>query len=494
MLALTGCGDDGAPAGDAGFDAGVDGGADSDAGIDGGEPPGLEQLRYTPEGCGFEVATPEVRSAARGPEAPGGDDFGGAPTPDHVHVGFAGAAATGFNVNWRTDTETLASQILFGEDEAAVTGADGAAAGVMVANGHTMLLDVVIEDILEPDGLLRLHEVHVCGLIPSTRYFYKVGGPGHWSEIYSVATAPAGGTTEPWSFVIAGDSRNNIDNNWPIAMREVHALAPDLQVFSGDAVGLGLLQPDWDMFFESTVDDFAIQDLMGAVPFMPSNGNHESLSTNFVAQFAMPQEVSADERAEGEEWYSFDFGNAHFVVLNDTVVNESVLAGSEAAWLRADLAAVDRSVTPWVFAVHHRPLYTCSTHDPREDLRQAWQPIYDEFEVDIVFNGHNHLYERTKPIRGLDAGQAILAEETEDHLPVYAEPGAGSGAPSGTLYMVSGAVGAPLYGTGEGCDERALATSVPNFAHFEVEGRSMHVTVYNPLEPSTPIESFTLAK
>ena len=45
--------------------------------------------------------------------------------------------------------------------------------------------------------------------------------------------------------------------------------------------------------------------------------------------------------------------------------------------------------------MHHRNLYTCmSSHSPSGQLRTAWQPIYDEFAVDVVFQGHNHVYER----------------------------------------------------------------------------------------------------
>lgn len=475
-------------------DAGAptDGGGDE---TDGGTMDTVEQLRYTPDGCEYEVATPQVRQARRGPESPTDADFGAEPFADHVHVGIGGDAATSFNVNWRSDEETLASMILYGTDEAAVGAADGAEAGVLMANGHYMYFDAVIEDILNPDGRVRVHEAHVCGLEAGTTYYYKVGGPGHWSQVFDTSTAPTQGTTEPWSFVASGDSRNNVDNAWPIAMRRVYEHGADLQVFSGDAVFLGALQPNWDEFFEAHVDDFTIQDLLSRVPLMVSNGNHDALSINYVTQFALPQEESERERGQGEEWYSFDYGNAHFVVLNDTVIDESVIGGSQAQWLRRDLAAVDRNATPWVFAVHHQPFYTCfSNHAPKASLRTAWQPIFDEFEVDIVFTGHNHVYERSRPIRGLQGGEGIVASAGGFGVPVYGSPGSGSGAPSGTIYLVSAGVGAPLYGVSDECATTETASAVPNYTLVEIEDRELHLTVYNPNDETRPIDEITLSK
>ena len=447
----------------------------------------LQQLRYTPDGCDFEVATAQIREAQRGPSEPSEADFGSDPAPDHIHVGISGPAHEGFNVNWRTDEDTHASMILYGTDEAAVTAADAAAGDVLAANGHELLYETVTTDILNPEGI-RLHEVHVCGLNAGTTYYYKVGGPGHWSDVYDTATAPTPGSTEPWSFVASGDSRNNVDNIWPTSMRQVLESGADLQVFSGDAVFLGTVQPYWDEFFEAHVDDFTIQDLFARVPFMPSNGNHDALSVNYVAQFAVPQEESTNERAQGEEWYSFDYANAHFVVLNDTVIDATSI-NEQARWLRSDLEGVDRDVTPWIFAAHHQPFYTClSNHPPEETLRAAWQPVFDEFEVDIVLTGHNHVYERSKPIR-----DDTVASAGGFGVPTYASIGSGSGTPSGTIYLVSAGVGAPLYGVSDECSTTEIAAGVTNYTLIEIEDRQLHLTAYDPATGAV-IDEITLSK
>lgn len=462
-----------------------------DAGVedDGGRPrdattaPMLRVLTYTPDGCDYTVSTPEVRD----PEMGSDEDAVG--TPDHVHASFAGASATTFAINWRSDRETRTTFLLYGTDEAAVAAADGPGAGVSQQRGHTFEMASALDRV----GT-RIHEAHVCGLTPSTTYYYKVGGPGGWSEVYDYATAPEIGATERWSFGVTGDSRNNRDNAWPLSQQRLLNQGIDLQVFSGDAVFIGAIQSDWEAFFQASSDGFTISDLHARVPFMPANGNHDGLAVNYLAQFALPQELSPGERGQGEEWYSFDYANAHFVVLNDSVLDASVFAGAQGRWLREDLEAVDRTRTPWVFAIHHRPFYTCeSNHRPDLDLRAAWQPIFDQFEVDIVFNGHNHVYERSTPIRGLEGGTPIIAMSGERGVPIAATPGTGSGRPSGTLYIVAAGVGAPLYNVSTACPFTQDARAETNYGVVDIEGREISITIRNVLT-NVVIDEFSYSK
>ena len=461
-------------------------------GVDVGEVdagPTLESFSYTPEGCSYTVATPEVI-------APGmsGTTFGEDPTPHHIHAGWAGETSTTFNVIWETDAETDVTQILYGTDEGMVSAADGASGDVTLVEGHTFSYPTATLSIVDLDDIVRVHEVHTCGLTPSTTYYYKVGGPGNWSEVYDIATGPTVGSTEPWTFAATGDSRNNRDNAWPIAQKRIFDRAVDMQIFTGDAVFLGTLQTNWDDWFEAEEDGHSITDTIARIPIMMSNGNHDALATNYVAQFALPQNQTDGERAQGEEWYSFDYANAHFVVLNDSVADESVIGGAEAEWMRADLMAVDRDVTPWVFVVHHRPTYTClSTHSPATGIRGAWQPIYDEFEVDMSFTGHNHVYERTNPIRGLEGGQGQVAPAGPNGIPVIMGAGSGSGQPSGTIYVVTAGVGAPLYGVSDECPETNIAESVQPYVTVEINDRTITYTAYNAINDQV-IDELTWTK
>jgi len=419
----------------------------------------MRKVTYTPEGCGYEVISPQVRRAAL--HAP---TVGATPTPDHVHVSFSGPAATTFAVNWRTQgSDTLAAQVLYGTDEAAVTAADGPTADVLVQSGHSMNYDA--------GNGFRVHEVHVCGLAASTRYFYKVGGTGAWSGVFDVSTSPTIGTAEVWRFGVTGDSRNE-----PAIFAETQARlqaeSVDMQIFSGDAVVLGPNQGEWDAFFEASSGGISVQDVLARIPFMVANGNHDGLAVNYLAQFALPQQVTAGERGDGEEWYSFDYGNAHFIVLNDTSTND-LISNQQRDWLRADLTAVDRTVTPWVFAMHHKPMYTSATaHAPDVSLRASWQPVYDDFGVDFVFNGHNHNYERSLPIRGFASGTSNGQVQPSD---TNGTPRAANG----TVYVVAAGAGAPLYGVNAASTGYTVfAESTRNYVVVEIEGKTMRYKAY----------------
>ncbi|NOY94216.1 MAG: hypothetical protein GXP55_23815, partial [Deltaproteobacteria bacterium] len=470
-LALSACGDDSAR------DAGVDAPADAsradtgrrDTGTRDAGRHGATTLRYTPEGCDYEVSASDVDATARGE-----DVFGAESTPDHVHLSWASASESSFAVNWHTGNGTLASGLVYGTGHDAAASADAAAADVTLRNGHYL---VIPPGALGGGGQSTIHEVHVCGLTPDTTYYYKVGGPGHWSRVFDTATAPAKGSRAPFSFALSGDSRNNEENAWPIGQHHVLDRGVDFEVFTGDAVFLGSYQPDWDNFFSLTDGDFNVEDLFASTPLMVVNGNHENLAVNYFAQFAFPDEVSAGEEAQGEEWYSFDYANAHFIMLNDTVISDRTIS-DEATWLRTDLEAAKADPDiDWIFASHHRPVYTCgSTHGPAGDLRDAWQPLLDEFEVDMVLNGHNHMYHRSRPIRGLSGTEGVLAAETSDHAPVIT-----AGVPSGTVYVISGGAGAPLYGAASDCAFTAKAMSLRTYSIIEIDGRSLSLSTYSTM-------------
>jgi hypothetical protein len=130
---------------------------------------------------------------------------------------------------------------------------------------------------------------------------------------------------------------------------------------------------------------------------MTVHGNHEEMATAYFALFAMPGQ---------EDVYSFDYGNVHFVVLNDSPPDAGELTGFESSFLQSDLAAALARPTPptWIITSHHRPMFDS---DPQEGsnltVRAAWHGIMQQYHVDLDTNGHAHHYESTTPI-GADGG------------------------------------------------------------------------------------------
>jgi hypothetical protein len=125
---------------------------------------------------------------------------------------------------------------------------------------------------------------------------------------------------------------------------------------------------------------------------------------------------------DGETYYSFDWGNAHFVALD---TNQSYGAGSaQYDWLIADLQAATR---PWQFVFFHHPAYSSGTHGSTPDVQAHLVPVFETYGVDVVFNGHDHHYERTCPVLG---GACTTPQD------------------GGVVYYVTGGGGAPLYPVG----------------------------------------------
>jgi Flp pilus assembly protein TadD len=125
-------------------------------------------------------------------------------------------------------------------------------------------------------------------------------------------------------------------------------------------------------------------------------GNHEKGAQLFLDYFSLPG---------NERWYSFDFGNSHFVVLESDLARLAA-GGEQLAWLERDLAA---STATWKFVNLHHPLFSAS-RDYHESARlrrkSLLHPIFERHRVDMVFCGHDHVYERTRPI-GSPGGPAV---------------------------------------------------------------------------------------
>jgi hypothetical protein len=152
--------------------------------------------------------------------------------------------------------------------------------------------------------------------------------------------------------------------------------------------------------------------LKGTNLCMPMSPNLANRSRNFTAyqnRFRMP---GAETGGVGNMWYSFDYGLVHFVSFdardlsggetrpkeNETYVTDSGPFGTvgnysdtktyeQYQWLAKDLASVDRTKTPWVLAMTHRPMYSSQTSSYQKYLRNAFEALLLENEVDAYLSG-----------------------------------------------------------------------------------------------------------
>jgi hypothetical protein len=344
-----------------------------------------------PAPCNYSVKT---HDGASRPEA-GEPFFGPNATPRLVHLNVAHDPSTGMAVLWRTaDNTTLSTEVQYG------TGGKTD----QTAEGFTFVYDIAVGD------PVRMHETHLCGLQPDTEYSYRVGGGDTWSPVFTFRTAPTAPDTEV-AFLVIGDTRDGYDV-WGQSLQTALSLTrPDFVLFSGDATTLGPIQDEWEAWFS------AVDPQLASLPMIVAHGNHDVNSVNFFSQFALPGD---------EQNFSVEIGAVHLTVANDTPMNPADLQGTNAQLLDENL----RTSAPWSILLHHKPMFSASAGPHPQDVvtvRNAWQSIVDSHRVDLVLNGHDHDYERSKPIRGTSVGTSNA---------------------DGTVYMVVGSAGAPLYDKG----------------------------------------------
>lgn len=268
----------------------------------------------------------------------------------------------------------------------------------------------------------------LTGLTPNAAYCYEVVEDGEvLARGLSLKTAWSGGDRAV-RILAFGDSGDFSPEQ--MALRDqMQTRRYDVFMHLGDmAYGSGTF-----VEFEERV--FGVyRDLMHQVPSYPVPGNHEYktdigqpyLDVYYLWEMALRE-------ADQERYYSFDYGDVHFVSLDsntETLLPAALDTKNEQDddmldWLTADLAASDK---PWKIAFFHHPPYTSSERDPNVLVRNGLLPILESGGIDLVLCGHDHHYERTQAIRN---GEPMLHEEGGIYYFVVGSGGAGLRAATG---------------------------------------------------------------
>jgi hypothetical protein len=223
---------------------------------------------------------------------------------------------------------------------------------------------------------------------------------------------------------------------------------------------------------EFTNNHFAIyQNILRQTPLWPTLGNHEAASVNtslglgpYYEAHVLPTNGGAGGVPSGtESYYSFDYANAHFIVL-DSMDSSRAPGSAMLTWLQDDLSGTAQE---WVIALFHHPPYTKGTHDSDNpvdsggrmvDMRETVLPILEAGGVDLVLGGHSHNYERSYPLSGAYGYGASPSFATPDFGTLLSNgnildtgngnPSSGGAYQNGTVYVVSGHGGKSVGGPG----------------------------------------------
>ena len=301
------------------------------------------------------------------------------------------------------------------------------------------------------------HEIELTSLSDDTEYFYSVGLiglvlAGDDAE-HRFRTAPFPGVTKPTRVWIIGDS--GTANAAAAAVRDAYltfnAGAPtDVWLMLGD----NAYPNGTDAEYQSALFDMYPM-LLRQTPVWPAFGNHDAANSNatissgpFFDMFSLPTAAEAGGVASGSEvYFSFDYANVHFVVL-DSQTSDRSPGSAMLTWLEADLAATAQD---WLIAYWHHPPYSKGSHDSDSEaklaeMREYAVPILEDYGVDMVFTGHSHAYERSYLIDGHyldsttfhDGMKVDLGDGDEAGDGAYQKPVAGPDPHRGTVYTVAG--------------------------------------------------------
>lgn len=339
---------------------------------------------------------------------------------------------------WRTDVPTN-SQVYYG-------------------SSPTSLVNTVDSTNLAVD-----HRVTISGLNPSTTYYYGVGDASGvlegGADQYRFKTHPTPGDIEPFRVWCIGDfGKGNTGQMevWRSYMEWTDTVNTDVWLWLGDNA-----YPDGT---DQEYQDYAFtpyDSIMDFLPFYPTPGNHDYNSVNrfdppdqHVGPYFDIVEVPTNGEAGGtpsgtELFYSFDYGNTHFISLNSEIQAWTASSSTPMTqWLEQDLQANDKE---WVVAFFHQPPYSKGSHDTDDfweilmiAMRQNILPILEDYGVDLVIGGHSHVYERSMLIKehynfSLFFGAANIVDGSSgnfdqgEHYEKFLSAGN-----EGTIYIVNG--------------------------------------------------------
>lgn len=255
----------------------------------------------------------------------------------------------------------------------------------VIAYGETAACEFTVKD----SAKKRFHNIKLTKLKPSTKYYYRILSNGK-TEIYQFHTAVRAG--EEFSFAVYGDTQPNNQNHVDI-LKQILKKHPLFIMNVGDVVQ-GDYDADWHDYFTVLCDKTKAGE---NVPIYSTMGNHDKSENVYDSLYFQYSSLPVNNSDYTEAYYSFNIGNAHFVALNNYLSFDP--ASPQYKWFAEDLK--HSSPYKWKIVFIHEPFYSSGKHGGNMHQRRVLEPLFEKGGVTLVFSGHDHLYQRTKIIKGV---------------------------------------------------------------------------------------------
>jgi predicted phosphodiesterase len=233
----------------------------------------------------------------------------------------------------------------------------------------------------------RIKYVHLAGLHPEADYVFKISAGNHSTRGYPIVTGVK--KDKPFRFLAIGDTKSDCYKVHETLVGHMSHKQASFYIHLGDYVRQGDRFEDWDEFFDIE------RPLMNRMPILPVVGNHDtSDAALFTGFFLMNQESHFPKR-----YYKVKFGNV-LVISLDTRPTIAV-GDAQYLFLQQALELSRSSEIDHVFIALHEPLYSSGRHSSTKKLAESILPLIERYPVTAVLSGHDHHYERSKPINGI---------------------------------------------------------------------------------------------
>jgi acid phosphatase type 7 len=364
----------------------------------------------------------------------------------------------------------------------------------------------------------RVHRAVLRGLTPGGVGSYRVRREGE--IVFGSTVKSPKAKDQPHRFAVFGDCGAGSPGEKAVAY-QVHRANPDFVMITGDIVySRGRVSEYRDKFWPVYNAETASRDvgapLLRSTLFMAAAGNHDIANRDMgktpdglafffywdqprngptlgyggphVMPLSGPEEnqkaflASAGDAYPGAGNFSFDYGNAHWTVL-DTNAYANWSAPELRAWVERDLAAARDA--DWRFVSFHQPPFNSSKAHFADQLTRVLADVFEAGKVDVVFSGHVHNYQRTYPLRFTLAGdkpakQGELLGGT--FVLDRAFDGQSMTRPQGVIYLVTGAGGATLYDPNQQDDPNSwqeftckFVSKIHSLTLADVQGKTLTV-------------------
>ena len=311
------------------------------------------------------------------------------------------------------------------------------------------------------------HKALATNLKPGTEYSYRVGYPGHWSEIAHFRTADE--KQADFSFIYMTDSHIQNQEYIDAARLCAEAVAKYEKsarfcVFPGDFVDTGTennSEWEWERWFEE-----AIRPVLRQMPLVPTDGNHDDTPLlNYTYHFNTDTTFNLETQVRPQFAginYSFTYGDLQLIAFSEQdfwrgdysyeTLTSEYLERDLGGWFRRQVAAAPKA--EWRVGLVHKNLFSGSDHQRDREtplLRATMLPVMKDCHIDMVLQGHDHTYEVIGPVNP-DTREPILsaisqrekvAVDTLRNLSGYKD--GVYNVHSGTLYFIGATCGAKRY-------------------------------------------------